>query len=113
MTRTPKTQEQKDAEKLAKEEAKAKKLAKPVNFAEVSADMVNGVKAKRAFDAVMGKGKGGTAEVILVQRLSADFPDKGELVREVYKALGGLLNVQKAKVNRANEEKDRKRKASK
>ena len=112
MARTPKTQEQKDAEKLAKAEAKVAKLNKPVNFVKVSADMVNGVKAKRAYDAVMGKGKGGTAEVILVQRLSADFPDKGELVREVYKSLGGLLNEAKAKVNRANEQKARLKKAS-
>lgn len=111
MSKTTKTQEQKDAEKLAKEQAKAAKAAKPIDFNEVSADMVNGVKARRAYDAVYGKGKGGTAEVVLVQRLAGDFPDKGELVREVYKALGGLVNVQKAKVNRGNEKKDRERKA--
>ena len=105
-----KTLEEKEAAKLAKAEAKAK--AKPVSFAEVSADMVNGVKAQRAYNAVHGKGKGGSAEVVLVQKLAGDFPDKGELVREVYKGLGGLLNVQKAKKNRENEAKEKIRKAN-
>ena len=103
-----KTQEEKEMAKLAKAEA----TAKPVSFAEVSADMVNGVKAQRAYNAVHGKGKGGSAEVVLVQKLAGDFPDKGELVREVYKGLGGLLNVQKAKKNRENEAKEKIRKAN-
>lgn len=110
MTETP---EQKKAEKLAKAEAKALKVALPINFAEVSAEMVNGVKALRAYNAVIGKAKGGTAEVALVQKLAGEFPDKSELVVKVYEGLGGLLNAAKAKVNRANEAKDKARKASK
>ena len=91
----------------------AKETEKKVfDFNKVSANMVNGVKAQRAYNAVIGKAKGGTVEVALVQRLASDFPDREDLMVEVYKGLGGLLNAEKAKVNRANEEKDRKRKAS-
>jgi len=115
-----KTAEEKEAKRLAKEakdlakaEAKAAKLAKPVSFADVSKDMVNIVKAERAYRAVFGGAKGGSNELVLVQKLSGDFRDKAELCVEVYKGLGGLLNAQKAQVNRANEKKDKARKAVK
>ena len=78
-----------------------------------SSAFVNEVKGIRAFKAVFGGAKGGSAEVTLVQKLAGDFPDKEALVTEVYKGIGGLLNVAKAKVNRANEAKEKAKKASK
>ena len=77
-----------------------------------SSAMVNEVKAVRAFKAVFGGAKGGSAEITLVQKLAGEFPDKEELVKEVYKGLGGLLEVVKAKVNRVNEAKTKAKKAS-
>lgn len=76
-----------------------------------SSAMVNEVKGKRAFSAVFGGAKAGSAELILAQRLAKDFPDKEELVVEVYKGLLGLLDVAKAKVNRVNEKKAVERRA--
>ncbi len=100
------------AEKSEKPKTAAEK--KIVNFEDIdSSAMVNIVKAERAFKAVFGGAKGGSAELVLVQKLAGEYPDKEKLVTEVYKGLGGLLDVAKAKKNRANEAKDRARKASK
>lgn len=91
--------------------AKEKEIKK---FADVdSSAFVNIVKAERAYKAVFGGAKSASAEVVAAQKLAGEYSDKEELVVEVYKALGGLLNAEKAKVNRANEAKDRKKKASK
>lgn len=113
------TSEEKEATRLAKAEAKVEKEAlknsekKIVKFEDIdSSAMVNEVKAVRAFKAVFGGAKGGSAEITLVQKLAGEFPNKEELVTEVYKGLGGLLNVAKAKVNRINETKTKKAKAS-
>lgn len=78
-----------------------------------SSAMVNIIKAQRAFKAVFGGAKAGSAENVLNVKLAGQFPDKEELVLEIYKGLRGLLNVAKAKKNRENEEKDKLRKASK
>ncbi len=72
---------------------------------------VNGVKALRAYKAVYGGAKGGSAEITLAGKLRGEYEGQ-ELVIEVYKGLGGLLNVAKAKINRANEVKDKNKKAS-
>lgn len=115
-----KTLEEKEAARIAKLKAKAKALQsanqpkKITRFEDIdSSAMVNIVKAQRAFKAVFGGAKGGTAEIVLAQRLAGQFPNKEELVIEVYKGLKGLLNPSKAKKNRENEAKDRARKASK
>lgn len=76
-----------------------------------SSAMVNIVKAQRAFKAVYGGAKGGSAEITLAGKLRGEYEGE-ELVMEVYKGLGGLMSVAKAKINRANEEKDKKKKAS-
>ena len=88
---------------------KSKKITK---FEDIdSSEMVNGVKAMRAYKAVYGGAKGGSAEVLLAGQLRGKFEGE-ELVIEVYKGLGGLMNKAKAKVNRENEAKDKKKKAS-
>lgn len=85
---------------------------KIVLFSDIdSSAMVNGVKTLRAFKAVYGGAKGGSAEIVLVGKLRGEYEGE-ELVIEVYKGLGGLMNVKKAKINRINEEKDKKKKAS-
>ena len=76
-----------------------------------SSAMVNGVKALRAFKAVYGGAKGGSAEIVLAGKLRGEYEGQ-ELVEEVYKGLGGLMNVSKAKLNRENENKDKAKKAS-
>ncbi len=114
-----KTTEQKEAEKLEKEKAKAEKEAaktskKIIKFEDIdSSAMVNGVKARRAFKAVFGGAKPQTNEITLASQLRTENPDlKGEeLVMEVYKGLGGLVDVNKAKKNRENEKKEKERKA--
>ena len=73
--------------------------------------MVNGVKAIRAFKAVYGGAKGGSAEVSLAGQLRGEYEGQ-ELVEEVYKGLGGLMNVSKAKINIENENKNKAKKAS-
>lgn len=98
---------------MAKEQKKeSKKITK---FEDIDSSlMVNEVKAKRAFKAVFGGAKPQTAEVVAALELKAKNPDlKGEeLVMEVYKALGGLVNKEKAATNRANEKKTKDTKES-
>ena len=89
--------------------AKEKTITKFENV-DLSA-MVNGVKANRAFKAVYGGAKGGSAEIVLAGKLRGEYEGQ-ELVEEVYKGLGGLMNVSKAKINRENEKKDKAKKAS-
>lgn len=122
MIKIMKTLEEKEAARIAKAEAKTKAKAlqsanqpkEITRFEDIdSSAMVNIVKAHRAFKAVFGGAKGGTAEIVLAQRLAGQFPNKEELVIEVYKGLKGLLNPSKAMKNRENEAKDRARKASK
>lgn len=96
-----------------KEEVKVKKITK---FEDMdSSTLVNEVKANRAFKAVFGGAKGGSAEVTLVGKLRAENPDlKGEeLVIEVYKGLLGLVDKARASKNRENENKAKIAKASK
>lgn len=75
-------------------------------------DMVNLEKAKRAFKGVYGGAKGDTAEICLANKLRGEFEGE-ELVREVYKGLGGLIDKPKAKINRVNKEKAKKNKERK
>ena len=77
-----------------------------------SSRMVNEVKAVRAFKGVFGGAKAGSAELVLATKLRGEFEGE-ELVAEVYKSLGGLLDLAKAKKNRENEKKDKRKKASK
>jgi len=122
-----KTLEQKEAEKLAKAEAKAKvkaekeavKLAgtpeakKIPKFEDIdSSSMVNGVKALRAYKAVFGGAKAQSAEITLASKLRGEGLKGEELILEVYKGLGGLVDKARAKINRKNEEKARIEKAS-
>lgn len=84
---------------------------KIVNFEDIDSSMfVNAVKALRAFKAVYGGAKPNSNELVLVQRLRSDKLKGEELVKEVYVGLGGLVSVEKAKKNRANEAKAKKRK---
>lgn len=84
---------------------------KIVNFEDIDSSMfVNDVKALRAFKAVYGGAKPNSNELVLVQRLRSDKLKGEELVKEVYVGLGGLVSVEKAKKNRANEAKAKKRK---
>ena len=97
---------------MAKAETKINKIIK---FEDIdSSSLVNGVKAVRAFKAVFGGAKGGSAEITLVNRLRAENPElEGEeLVIEIYKGLGGLVDLARAKKNRENEVKEKKAKAN-
>lgn len=76
-----------------------------------TSEMVNGMKALRAFQAVYGGARGGSAEVILAGKLRGEFEGE-ELVKEVYKGLYGLMDKTKAKTNRGNEAKAKKIKES-
>jgi hypothetical protein len=73
------------------------------------APCANEIKAHRAFSAVYGKAKADSAEQRLASELRIERPDlKGEdLVIEIYKGLGGLLNVQQAKINREVDKRNR------
>jgi hypothetical protein len=77
-------------------------------------EFVNIDKARRAYLAVFGGAKGGSAELVLAHRISAQNPgiDKEEHVKLVYKGLYGLLDVKKAAKNREIEKKDAKTRAS-
>jgi hypothetical protein len=89
---------------------------KKVRFEDIDTSaLVNADKARRAFEGVFGGAKSESAELTLAQTIRAEKPElKGEeLVHEVYKGLGGLVDVTKAKKNRENEARDRKRRASK
>ncbi len=77
-----------------------------------SSEMVNIVKANRAFKGVFGGAKSNSAEINLANKLRGEGYEGEELVLEVYKGLGGLLNKAKAKVNRENEKKEKAKKAS-
>lgn len=92
---------------VAPKEVKKNKEYKDID----SSAFVNEVKGKRAFAVVFGGAKAGSAEAALVGKLRGEFAGE-ELVTEVYKGLGGLLDGSKAKVNRANEAKEKKNKAS-
>lgn len=93
----------------------AEKIEKKITkFEEIdSSAMVNDVKANRAFKAVFGGAKAQSAEVALATQLRSPDLKGEELVVEVYKGLGGLLNVSKAKKNRENEKKAKINKANK
>lgn len=98
--------------KAPKVGGEAKAAFVKINFEDIdSSAMVNEIKAKRAFDAVFGKAKPQTAETVLAGKLRGQFEEE-ELVLEVYKGLGGLVDESKAKVNRANEKKAAKARAS-
>lgn len=73
--------------------------------------LVNSSKLERAKKAVDGGAKPGSAELTLKVLLSKDFQGD-ELVVEIYKGLGGLVNAAKAAKNRENEKKDAARKRS-
>jgi len=99
--------------KVEEKEIKVKKI---ISFEDIdSSSMVNDVKAVRAFKAVFGGAKGGSNEITLVGKLRAENSDlKGEkLVIEVYKGLGGLVDLARAAKNRENEKKAKIIKASK
>ena len=73
---------------------------------------VNSVKLERAKKAVYGGAKPDTAEIRLVQTLKGQGLKDDKLVMEVYKGLGGLVDLAKAKKNRENEAKEKAKKAS-
>jgi hypothetical protein len=72
--------------------------------------MVNEVKSHRAFKAVFGGAKSGSAELVIASKLRAEGFSGDELFVETYKALGGLMNKEKATVNRENEKKQKAKK---
>lgn len=74
--------------------------------------MVDAAKILRAENAVAGKGKPDSAELILLQRAKAEKVPAEEQVLYIYKGLGGLVSVEKAAVNRKNEAKLAKAKRS-
>lgn len=93
----------------------AKEPKKITKFEDVDTSaLANEAKAKRAFKAVMGGAKGGSAEVALMFKCKAENPDISvdELVTEIYKGLGGLVDAGKAKLNREQDKKERAKRAS-
>lgn len=107
---------QEKSEKVEKVE-KAEKIVKKVSVRFEDFDVsefVNIEKARRAYMAVFGGAKGGSSELTLAHRILARNPgiEKENLVKEVYVGLYGLLDKAKAKVNRENEKKAAKKKAS-
>ncbi len=75
---------------------------------------VNIDKARRAYNAVYGGAKGGSAELVLAHKIKAQAPELSqvELVKEVYLAMYGLFDKKKAEINRTNEKKEARKKAS-
>ena len=76
------------------------------------AGFVNSVKAERAVRAAFNKAKPDTNEVVLAAKIRAKDSSisKDKLIVEIYLGLGGLIDLGKAKINRINEAKERKRK---
>lgn len=76
--------------------------------------LVSSEKTERATKAVLGKGKPGSVEVTLAARLRGANPkmSQNELIIEVYKGMGGLVDLARAQKNRVNEVKDKKRRES-
>lgn len=84
------------------------KLKKEANLS----SMVDSSKTLRAQNAVVGKAKAGSAESVLLAKHRGQS-EGDALILAIYEGLGGLLDAKKASVNRANEAKAAKRKASK
>lgn len=86
---------------------------KVVRFEDFNFDsLVNETKAKRAFSAVFGGAKPQSNEVILAGKLRGQGFEGEELVVEIYKGLGGLVDSERAAINRVNEKKSAKVRAS-
>lgn len=77
-----------------------------------SSRMVDLVKSQRAADAMKGTAKPQRVEIELCAKGRAEGLEGQELYEFIYVSLAGLLNVEKAKVNRANEKKAAKERAS-
>ena len=73
--------------------------------------MVDLAKIERAKKAVYGGAKGDTAEVKLANQLRGKY-EGDVLVVEVYRGLGGLIDLTRAKKNRENEKKAAQKRAA-
>ena len=103
--------------KIVKKEMPVERPVEPRNANEVvkefdSLRMVDLVKSQRAADAIKGISKQGRVENDLCAKGRAEGLKEQELYQFIYVGLGGLLNPEKAKINRANEKKAAKARAS-
>lgn len=73
--------------------------------------LVDAAKVERAKKAVYGGAKPDTAEIKLVQKLRGEYQGDA-LVVEVYKGIGGLVDLARAKKNREAEAKRARERAS-
>lgn len=102
-----------EVDEVEEEEVKEEKQKATSNPEVVNLEgMVNSEKAERARKAVFGGAKAGSNELVLMSQIRANNPkiSNNKLVLEIYKGLGGLVDVKKAEVNRKNEAKAKARK---
>lgn len=100
----------KEVENVEVKKEKPRELLKFEDFD--SSKMVNASKSLRAFNCMIGKGKPQSSEIFLYNRGLVEGYKDQELFEYIYKGLGGMMDAKKAKINRENEAKAKKRRAS-